>query len=201
VTIRNPAFMEEAKTWQHLCVVEVKLRDAADLGYLQCAWAMARWLVRGGAAAVFDDAARTWHTAAAVLEWPAPLDFKIDRETQLVFETDTEPGRGHLMHSRGMRKFGRPDVLTELPPGQGLRWQVDELAKVLTAISTELALGQTLAAGRMVQMETSVFDLEDYLPGQNLPDVKLENAGLVLKRRSFPQPVLGAGPTHRGGTR
>ena len=182
-TLQMSGFEALRDRWAHAYCVEVSLTDPADLGHLQCAWAMARWLVRHGAAGPYDDAARRWHLSNPISSWPTPLPFSIDREIQVVFETDHDPGRGHAMHTRGMRKFGRPDLLLELPPGHGLRWQMERGNRDLIAVAHELALGKVLSPGRTIGVNDAHFSVEPYRPGENYADIPLENDGRVLTRR------------------
>jgi len=88
----------------------VTVRDPADLAYLQSIWAICRWFFARGASVVLDV-----HTGRsfAPTDVPEPAAaFDVKREVNVVYETDaTEPHGGHVIHTRGMKKFGRPDVV------------------------------------------------------------------------------------------
>lgn len=104
--------------------------DSADLVHLQACWACARWLVARGATVVLDAHAVTFLPAAAVAGVPPDAPFDIRREVRLVYETDaTLPRGGHVLHTRGLRKLGRPDLLAVVGPEDvelvsGVIWQV-----------------------------------------------------------------------------
>lgn len=166
----------------HCCNVTIKRADPPDLGHLQAGWAAARWLVRAGAFAVFDDAAKLWHLAEEILGWPTPLTLSMERETRLTYETDSAPGRGHMLHTRGMQKFGRPDLVMELPAELGVRWQVEQANGLLTSLSEAAARGHLFLPGRTVTLGEALFSLERYEPGVNAPNVFLQNEGLLVRR-------------------
>jgi len=82
----------------------------ADLGYLQSAWGLARYLVARGATVVLDVHAMAFHVGAALPSAQAAFD--VAREVRVVFETDaTRPDGAHALHTRGMRKFGAPELV------------------------------------------------------------------------------------------
>lgn len=170
----------------HLACVEVKTVDQPDLGSLQNAWSMARWLVQLGAFAVYDDAARRWHLGTEVLALPTPRPQRWSLETSTVLESDGE----RMFHSRGMKKFGRPDVLFQL--GQRSSMPVDVVGDVLGALQETLAFGRVVPPGPM-DFEGHALEVVPYEPGKNAPDVVLENEGLLVRprRRGFLQTMLG----------
>jgi hypothetical protein len=94
----------------HVHVVACEPRAASDLTYLQAAWALVRGLVAAGATIVLDAIAMTFLPSAALPPADAPLD--VGREVRVIFETDaTRSDRAHALHTRGLRKFGAPDLI------------------------------------------------------------------------------------------
>ena len=82
----------------------------ADLGYLQALWGVARWMAARGATVVLDVHAHRFLHAADLPAADAPFDAA--REVRLVFETSsTRSDRAHALHTRGLRKFGAPDLV------------------------------------------------------------------------------------------
>lgn len=81
-----------------------------DLGYLQALWGVARWMVARGATVVLDVHAHRFLRGG---ELPAAdATFDATREVRLVFETDAaHSDRAHALHTRGLRKFGVPDLV------------------------------------------------------------------------------------------
>ena len=93
-------------------LVRATVADPADHVHLQAAWAAVRWLVRRGAACALDGFALRWHGAAALAahDVAAPLD--LAREVTVVVEAAPRPGApARVVHTRGLRKVARPDVI------------------------------------------------------------------------------------------
>ncbi|MBK9033499.1 MAG: hypothetical protein IPL61_19905 [Myxococcales bacterium] len=94
----------------HLHVVIAAPDLPPDLGYLQTAWAVARWMVARGATVVLDVHAHTYRRGDALAA--ADAEFDPAREVRVVFETDSaRTDRAHALHTRGLRKFGAPDLV------------------------------------------------------------------------------------------
>jgi hypothetical protein len=92
-----------------LHVVSIDVTDPADHSYLQAAWALARYLVARGATTVLDAHAMVF-TAGGDL--PASTALDVAREVRVVYETEsTRPDQAHAIHTRGMKKFGAPDLV------------------------------------------------------------------------------------------
>ncbi|MFO0604269.1 MAG: hypothetical protein U0324_13890 [Polyangiales bacterium] len=100
----------------HVHVVIAEPAAATDLAHLQGAWAAARALLEAGASAALDVHALAWRTAATAPDPAAPLD--LDRELRLVFEGAGGRADGaYPLHTRGLRKFGAPDLVALCSPG------------------------------------------------------------------------------------
>lgn len=94
----------------HAHVILSEPAAAADLAYLQAAWALARYAAARGAAVVVDVHAMTYYPAARLQSAGEPLD--VAREVRVIYETDSQRADGaHALHTRGMRKFGAPDLV------------------------------------------------------------------------------------------
>lgn len=94
----------------HAHLVACEPRGVTDLTYLQAAWALVRHLAERGATVVLDAIAMTYARTTALPPPGAPLD--VAREVRVVYETDqARADRAHAIHTRGMRKFGAPDLV------------------------------------------------------------------------------------------
>jgi hypothetical protein len=103
----------------HAHVVQASPDGAADLGYLQAAWGVTRHLVARGAGVVLDVHAMRFHRGDALAAADAPLD--VTREVRIVFESDsTRKDGAHALHTRGLKKFGAPDLVALCSPGDAL---------------------------------------------------------------------------------
>ncbi len=150
--------------------IDIARDDPRDLGYLQGAWGIAQCLVDRGVTTILDLAAARWHRARDVRAWPAGRAFDVDREIWIVAD-------GPLVHTRGLSKFGRPDLLVpDVEPAAR-----DRAAMVLRSLATALAKGRVMRAGETATVgDSAMMRLLPYLPGIELPEVHLDNPGLVL---------------------
>ena len=100
------ADLEAADTCQ---TISVSVIPGGDFGYLQAAWAIARYLVDRGATVVLDVHAARYLEGSKIRS--VPVSFDVQRELLTVIESDPRtPGGDHIIHTRGMRKLGRPDL-------------------------------------------------------------------------------------------
>jgi hypothetical protein len=129
-----------------------------DLGYLQAAWAQARSLVARGATTVLDVHAMTYRQGAALIA--ADASFDVRREVRIIFETSSErPDGAHALHTRGMRKFGAPDLVALCTDVD-----VDLVGAVMTQLMIAVAGGSDLRAGHQA------IDLDPALTWQVVDD-------------------------------
>lgn len=131
--------------------IAAEVEDPNDLGYLQRALLLVRLLAeKAGAVAACDVEALRWWTKADLEELPADLDFEISDHVRVVFEpTEREPGQGHICHTLGMAKFGRPDLAL---PGM-LPEHVEAAVDLLEKMAGELADGENFETGDVVEFE------------------------------------------------
>jgi hypothetical protein len=93
----------------------LELPDQADLAPAQTVWALSRWLCARGASVVLDVHAFRFRTRASV----DALNFAesdVLRDVKLVLETDPTREGLHLLHTRGLCKFARPELLCFIRP-------------------------------------------------------------------------------------
>lgn len=156
--------------------IDSTAEDPRDLRHLQSAWAVARWLCAAGCTAVLDGGPIEWHAGADLLSLSPDRPFDLWREIRIVFEIEPSRGVGHVLHTRGMLKFARPDLLTIVP-----EFDRDRAVNLIRALAQAQALGHTLPLAR-IQMVRGVGRgrLEPYVPDENAPQVNLNNDGLVL---------------------
>ncbi len=150
--------------------------DPSDLAYLQSGWALARWLVVRGVCVVLDVHAMRFLPSDAVASVPPDNNFDLKREVSIILETDQRPGSpGHALHTRGMRKLGRPDLVCWVQPADA-----PEMGEVMRQLCQSMAAGWMPGARHCVNLdgERQLY-LEPYQP---LPedDLHLNNDGLHL---------------------
>jgi len=97
--------------------------DPMDWSYVQAAWALARHAIARGAFCIFDIHAMRFHNAARVETLAPNRVLHASDEIRFVVESvraGVGPGaETKFVHTRGMRKFARPDLVV-LENGFGL---------------------------------------------------------------------------------
>jgi hypothetical protein len=91
--------------------MSVTAEDPADLTHLQLVWAVASAIAAAGAFAILDAYAAAWLPGSTVASLPPDRPFRIQEQVSVIAETEPTPGFGHPVHTRGMIKFGRPDLV------------------------------------------------------------------------------------------
>lgn len=103
-------------TRSDLCVtLGIEQADRADLAPIQTAWSLVRWLCARGAEVVLDVHAFRFRTRGAV----EALDFgggDVERDVKIVLENQATRNGLHLIHTRGLCKFARPELLCFVRP-------------------------------------------------------------------------------------
>jgi len=171
--LSDPARLDAAT---HCYAVRLEIEDPADLSHLQLAWACAAGLARLGCHTILDAYAIKWRDGDRVADLPADRPFAIQNEIGIVAENPPTPGFGHVVHTRGMLKFARPDLITGVPAER-----IEYTGRVLNHLGRLLAEGAVLRAGQVLRFDGEyAIELEAYQPDGNAPEVHLNNEGLLI---------------------
>ncbi len=104
-------------TSSDLCqTLAIDLPDRADLVPLQTVWGLSRWLCARGAHVVLDVHAFRFRTREQVEQFSFDA-VDVTREVKLVLESEPNAAGLHLLHTRGLCKFARPELLCLIAPG------------------------------------------------------------------------------------
>lgn len=157
--------------------VQLAVAEPPNLAYLQGCWGFMMWLCEGGVSVILDEHAIRWYASEQVLELDIHRPFDVEREISVVVETDDTPGFGHVIHTRGLAKFGRPDLLLKgAAPGDAHAGGV-----LLNGLARRAALGAAFRENHTVGPNgLTPRALARYEPGVIHPEVNLNNDGLVL---------------------
>jgi hypothetical protein len=139
------AELDAAKT---MVVVMAQRVDAPDLLHLQAGWAVAKWSVARGCSVVLDAQCNRFWRAADIAEWAPNRPFALSAEVNVVVEAEPTASQA-VLHTRGMKKFGRPDLVVEGVPAS--RWNA--VAALLRQFASQQAMGAVLTAGEQVAIE------------------------------------------------
>jgi hypothetical protein len=98
------------------CVtLRLELPDQADLAPIQTVWGVARWLCARGASVVLDVHAFRFRTRKT-LEEQDYSGSDVERDVKIVLENQPTRGGLHLLHTRGLCKFARPELVCFIRP-------------------------------------------------------------------------------------
>ncbi|MEU4154883.1 hypothetical protein [Actinoplanes sp. NPDC026670] len=156
--------------------IQVRRPDPADLTHLQLAWAVAAAASRAGATAVLDVIAHDWSLASSIAALDPHRPFTVLREISVVAESEETPGFGHAVHTRGMLKFGRPDLVMGVPQDG-----IGDAAQILNHLAGMLAEGHVLSPGQQLRINGErALTIVPYTPNDLVPDVQLIGEGLLI---------------------
>ncbi|WP_146169266.1 hypothetical protein [Actinoplanes italicus] len=164
--------------------IQVSVPDPTDLTHLQLAWAVASQASRAGAVAVLDAFAHDWSLPEPIAALDPHRPFDVVREISVIAESESSPGFGHAVHTRGMIKFGRPDLVMGVPEDR-----IGDAASILNQLAAMLAEGHVLTAGQQLRVnDEETLTVVTYTPDAQVPNVQLIKDGLLLTAGQAPPP-------------
>jgi hypothetical protein len=176
---RDLGDLSELDAADHVHIVRMTVDDPKDLVHLQTAWAAARWLAERGASIVLDAHASHWWKKNELAELAPDRDLSMNDEVIIVAETDESPGFGYAIHTRGMRKFGRRDVVMA-----GTKPSDPFVGFIVREIALAQALGGVFRPGQRIDFgeEGGELLVVWYEPGENIPELQLNNDAWLIKK-------------------
>ncbi|HEX5307152.1 MAG TPA: hypothetical protein VFW82_13805 [Dyella sp.] len=157
----SPEAYQRAVDAPQVLVVRGTIPDAADTGYLRDVMGVLAGLLDIGGVAILDPQilslldADSWRRRYLVREG-APIRSHV----LILRDGEAEPGRNWI-HSRGMRKFGRPDISLRDVPERDV-----DRAGILCERLVELeALGAHFVEGQPLEAEGLPGELQAHLGG------------------------------------
>ena len=146
--------------------------DAPELSHLQAAWAIAKWTVARGATVVLDAEANRYWSGAEVADWPPNRPLALSSEVNVIVEAEENSSMASAIHTRGLAKFGRPDLVTLDVPAS--RW--DAVAGLLRGLALRLVHGAVLRPGDSTPIEGGAAHFAAYGPDR----LHLNNEALLV---------------------
>ena len=159
--------------------------DHADLAPAQTIWGLSRWLCARGASVVLDVHAFRFRTREDL----DALDLSqsdVQRDVKLVLETDATRDGLHLMHTRGLCKFARPELMCFLRPDDAR-----VMGRVMNQIARTLMEGAAAAQIRLKVAEGIELTTTPSTEHALIDSLGLEAA--VMLRRSDGAALAGIG--------
>ena len=132
-------------------IISATIAEPSDLGYLQRAFLVLKLLAqRANAVAACDVEPMMWWTKDALEQLPDAWEFDVADHVRVVFESqEREPGAGHLCHTLGMAKLGRPDLAI----GGMAPEHAEAAGEMIENLATALAEGDNFETGDVVEPE------------------------------------------------
>ena len=99
----------EVENQSECLVIRGSISDPPDLNYLRNVIGFITWCLDSGGIAVFDPQMFKWWTSSEWMEWIFEPAAAVPRHHIMILTSEDENGT-EWFHTRGMRKFGRPDL-------------------------------------------------------------------------------------------
>lgn len=160
---------------QRLTAVLINRADAPDLTHVQAGWAVAQWLVARGATVLLDAQTNRFWKGEDVATWPATRPFALSTDVNVVVEAEPT-SQVATIHTRGLKKFGRPDLVIHDVPGA----QWDAVAALVRALAQQLADGAVMKAGSRLTVGGNTITLSAFTPSPD-KELHLNNEALLLQ--------------------
>jgi hypothetical protein len=135
-----------------LCDRCIVLRGAPDndtsLNYLRDTIGLISYLLDHGGCAIYDPQMLRWWSAAAWQEQASAPASAVAHKHTVILVSDEEDSSLKWYHTRGMRKFGRPDISVHNVPAL----QSNAVVNLCNRLIEHLAAGHIVADGQDVRM-------------------------------------------------
>lgn len=171
-----PEIFEAARTAPDVLVVRGELADGATLDYLRDTLGVLAALLDIGGSAVLDPQIFALFDAPAWRERYLVRDGAPPRSHVLITRTLAEDGVRSRIHTRGMRKFARPDIeLIDVPPTQ-----LDRAGVLCEKLVEMQAFGARFVAGQQLDVDGIGSPLTA-TPGGSLDDPAFNNRHVTFR--------------------
>lgn len=156
-----PPGLDEAAAWY---VVGGETASGADFSALQSAWAAVRVILRAGGLAVWDSFAMRWSPGPEALAADPALPalaaaWNVNRDV-------TREEGIEVVHTLGLTKFGRPDLIAFVALSGA-----EAVQALVHHIALDLIEGACLLPGDRVAKGGVQLEAQPYRPGENGPPV------------------------------
>jgi len=142
----SPALATQVKKSRVAMILRGEPVHDAELEFLRTSLGLLSYLLDCGGLAVYDPQTLRWHTRA---EWHDKLATHVDPNMHAVILSSEEPRSDHMwLHTRGMRKFGKPDLSVHDVAPNMMEGAVDFCSRMID----HLGRGGTVEDGAPVKM-------------------------------------------------
>lgn len=172
----DPALAARAGAEESCVVLRGAFADSPTLDYFRDTIGLITWILDRGGIAVYDPLMFRWWSPTTWQERVfAPATAMPHRHTVIL--TSPEPAGTEWIHTRGMRKFGRPDISFQGVPAE-LKAGAVELCERFIEFQ---ALGGVIEDGMEIKMHTLPPGLRCHHRG-SLDDPDFNNVHVAIER-------------------
>jgi len=159
-------------------IIRGELADSANLDYLRDVVGLVTWFFDNGAVAVLDPQTAVWYDRPKWRDRIFDPNAAVPTQHVVVFCSEETGVNTNLFwyHTRGMRKFARPDISIRNVPAQNREGAINLLNRMIEA----QALGQVIPEGQPVQMKSLPPGLICHHAG-NVADPDFNNAHVEIR--------------------
>jgi hypothetical protein len=160
-------------------IIRGEVPDSPNADYLRDVVGLVTWFLDNGAVAVLDPQTLTWYDRE---KWRSrvfePTGFVPTRHVMVLFSEEKDGADKNLLwfHTRGMRKFARPDVSVHNVPAQYQGAVIDLLNRLVEA----QAFGQVIADGQSITTQSLPPGMTGHHAG-NLDDPDFNNTHIEIQ--------------------
>jgi hypothetical protein len=149
VQVEQEGLLSAARNSNQCILLHGTVTDPPTLNYLRDAVGLVQFLLDNGSVAALDLQTLTWHSPESWREAIFGHAKPSPREHTVVLCSEDLESEGRLWyHTRGMRKFGRPDISVRAVP-VNLRERAEELCNRLIE---HQAFGEIVADGQEIEL-------------------------------------------------
>jgi hypothetical protein len=174
-----PKVAHAVETAPDCTIIRGEVPDSANLDYLRDVVGLVTWFLDNGAVAVLDPQTLTWYDRekwrSQVFEPNGPVP---THHATILYSEEMDNPNGNLLwfHTRGMRKFARPDLSVRHVPAQYRAAVIDLLNRLVEA----QGFGGVIAEGQLIKMQSLPPGLTCHHAG-NLDDPDFNNTHIEIQ--------------------
>ena len=173
----NPDLAAQVAAQDTCILLRGTIRDPTTLNYLRDTVGLITYLLDNGGIAVCDPQMFKWWNPGSwkttIFEPPAAVPMR----HVVILISDEEDGESEWIHTRGLRKFGRPDLSIHGVTAS----QKDAMLDLCNRFIELQAFGGVIAAGQEIRMNTLPDGYKCYHQG-NLDDPDFNNVHVEISR-------------------
>lgn len=170
----KPSLAKAVRAQNDCILLKGTVKDPSSLNYLRDTVGLVTWLLDQGAAGVLDTQTSTWWGPA---EWRKSIfdHGQAYPRHHVVILVSPETGGTEWFHTRGMRKFGRPDISVRFVPAQ-YREAITELCNRFIELQ---AFGAIIPEGQEIRMASLPAGMKAHHWG-SLDDLAFNNVHVEI---------------------